>query len=500
MKAKSFYITVFVTVSCLAGCKKFLSEDPKGIVAPANFYRTDDECRTAVNGIYAYLYNIFTSPNFMVMTEGGGDLIWQNNNQAPDAIFTYSPAAPGYGEIIWTNAYAGIMNANTSIYYIEKAPISDTSKANFLGQAKFLRALYYYFLTSTFKDVSYYTDPLLTEDAVNKVSQLPRINVDTIRKAMISDLSAIAGDLPLTATGTNTGRLTKGAALALLMKYALWEKDWQTAIDAGESIVTDKKYQLLANYQDVFANENTAESIFEIQYKYDVNGIQRTHNIPSYCMPTPRTGTTAVYDGVNLGNNAITTYGNILPSSILISLYKKDSLYDTRRTVVLGYSYNGTTFKRVIDYNKPWLGIKFWDLTMNNLSSGKNLVYLRYSDVLLMLSEAYNEQVNPSKALTYLNQVRKRAITVNYNYTNTNIDSLRQEIMDERGRELAGEYQRRWDLIRWGIFYSAVSAKFQVDRPSGVDISFLKSTDDYYPLPYQEIVKNPALAQNPGYN
>ena len=497
MKTKSFYIAFFVAISCVCGCKKFLTETPKGIVAPANFYQSDDECRTAVNGIYAYLYNIFTSPTFLVMTEGGGDLIWQNNNQAPDAIFSYSPAAPGYGEIIWTNAYAGIMNANTSIYYIEKAPISDTSKANFLGQAKFLRALYYYFLTCTFNDVPYYTDPLLTEEAVNRISQMPRTNVDTIRKAMIKELSAIAGDLPLTATGTNTGRATKGAALALLMKYALWEKDWQTTISAGESIVTDKKYQLLTSYQNVFATDNTAESIFEIQYKYDVNGIQRTHNIPSYCMPTPRTGTTAVYDGVNLGNNAITTYGNILPSTILINLYK-DSLHDTRRNVVLGYSYNGVNFRRYIDYAKPWLGIKFWDLTMNNLSSGKNLVYLRYSDVLLMLSEAYNENGNSSKSLTYLNQVRKRAATADY--ADTNIDSLRQEVRDERGRELAGEYQRRWDLIRWGIFYSAVSAKFQVDRPSGVDVSFLQTTDDYYPLPYQEVVKNPALTQNPGYN
>jgi hypothetical protein len=494
MKKIAFYlILIIIPIIIISGCKKALTEHPKSFVSPSNFFQTADEDEAAVNAVYSVLYDFFSNWQFLEVTDGTSDLMWANVGSTFDGTFSYDPSAPGFGASIWEDGYQGILYANNAIYGIAHSPVDTASKKSMIAEAKFLRALYYFFLTNTFNDVPYWSFPLNTEARVTEVSKLPRKDATAIRDSLIADLQSCANDLPLKQTGDNTGRITQGAALALLQKIALFNKKWQIAIDAGEQIVQENKYQLLPNYADIFDTKNNAESIFEIQYDFSISGgIQRSQSIPSYCMPSRHKKGTTVYDGVDLGTKAATTYGDIRPTHILVGLYT-DSM-DTRKNVVLGYGYNGQVFNLYKTTGMPWLGPKFWYLSVNNLASGKNLRYLRYADVLLMLAEAYNETGNTTKSLVYLNQVRERAHIPDF--VSADQDSLRQVIRDERGWELAGEYQRRWNLIRWGIWYDALKKTAQ-DNPNGAPN--LKPYKQYYPIPENEIIKNENLKQNPGY-
>lgn len=494
MKKITFYpITILVLLITISGCKKTLTEHPTSFVSPSNFFQTAQEDEAAVNAVYSVLYKFFSNAQFLEETDGATDLMWVNTSTSFDGTFSYNPGFPGFGANAWQYGYQGVLYANNTIYGIKNSPVDTAAKKSMIAEATFLKDLYYFFLTNTFNGVPYWTFPLNTAARVSKVSNLPRTGADTIRDSLIADLQACAGNLPLTQTGANTGRVTQGAALALLEKIALFNKDWQTSINAGEEIVKEGQYKLLPTYADIFNIKNNAESIFEIQYDYNIaGGVQVSQQNPSYCMPGNHKAGTSLYDGVDLGTKAATSYGDILPTHVLVDLYK-DSV-DTRKDDVLGFGYNGKLFNRYKTTGMPWLGPKFWDLSVVNLASGKDIIYLRYADVLLMLAEAYNEIGNTTKSLSYLNQVRERAHIPDY--TNTNQDSLRQEIQDERGRELAGDYQRRWDLIRWGIWYDALKETAK-DNPIGA--ANLEVYKQFYPIPENEIIKNPYLTQNPGY-
>jgi hypothetical protein len=494
MKKVIFYLIISASLLIIIpGCKKALTEHPKSFVSPSNFFQTADEDEAAVNAVYSVLYSFFSNWQFLEVTDGTSDLMWVNVGSTFDGTFAYDPSAPGFGASIWQYGYQGILYANNTIYGIEHSPVDNTLKKPMIAEAKFLRALYYFFLTNTFNDVPYWSFPLNTEDRVTEVSKLSRTAASVIRDSLIADLKGCAGDLPLQQKGDNTGRATQGAALALLEKIALFNKNWQVAIDAGEQIVQENQYKLLPDYADIFNTKNNAESIFEVQYSYSISGgVQRSQQIPSYCMPGGHVKGTSIYDGVDLGTKAATTYGDIRPTHVLVGLYTDSN--DIRKNVVLGYGYNGQVFNLYKTTGMPWLGPKFWDLSVNNLASGKNLRYLRYADVLLMLAEAYNEAGNTDKSLSYLNQIRERAHIPDF--ISTDQDSIRQEIRDEQGRELAGEYQRRWNLVRWGIWYDALKGTAE-DNPNGA--ANLQPYKQYYPIPENEIIKNSNLAQNPGY-
>lgn len=492
MKKLIYNIIFLICLTICVGCKKALDEHPKSFVNPAEFYNTAEEAQSGVNGIYAVLYDFFSPTSFFILTESASDLMYTTAGTDFNGQFSYSPAAPGVGTLVWSSGYKGILYANNTIYGIENSPLSDEAKKPLIAEAKFLRSLFYFFLTNTFDDVPYWDFALNTENKVDEVSVLPRTNASEIRKKLIADLKLFSKDLPLIATGVNTGRITKGAALALLTKIALFEKDWQSAIDAGEEIIKDNNYKLLNSYADVFKSKNNEESIFEIQFSYSATGVKRSHTLSSNCMPAPRVGTTMVYDGVDIGTNSVTTYGNTLPTRVMIGLFTDPK--DTRKDVALAYSFKGKTFNRFTKTGLPWLGVKFWDFTAENLASDRNLTYLRYADVLLMLSEAYNEKSNPDQALKYLNLIKKRALVDEF--TNTDQTAIRLELRNERGRELAGEFHRRWDLVRWGVFFEEVK-KTNLDNPSGV--KNLKPYHGFYPIPDMERIKNTNLSQNDGY-
>lgn len=490
--------TLLVTMLCMSSCSKFLEEDPSGFVSPGNFFQSESQCIAALNGCYTQLNNIFAS-DLLIAIEGVTDLAYLNSSQL-DAKLEISPANPGMGDNIWTACYTGIMYCNAAINGIQHASIAEDRKPALIAEAVVLRALYYYVLTSSFNDVPYYTDDISDLGTLEEVARIGRMSATDTRHALIAELQEYAPHLPQQRTSeVPQNRVSAPMAYMLIGKLALWNKDYAVCAAAMEEI--RKLYGQLAQYpltDTYFRNKNTAESIFEVQYTWSAAGLKKTSQVACFFTPSKTAGTN-IYDGVpipELGADA-NPYVSVLPTEYFISLY---DYTDPRKEIIMATTYNGQLFKRPMQNNgtgKPWMGPKFWCPGMSNVADGNNQKVFRYADALLMLAEAANETGDVALAMQCINEVKRRANTDFELKTYPGRTEFLAELKKERARELMGEYGRKWDLVRWGDFFRAVS------ETSAMEYEVLKNNlrpfHEYYPIPDKEVVRSGGVLTNPTY-
>lgn len=487
-----------LTATTLSSCKKSLTEKAEDFVTPDQFFKNENQCIAALNGCYNPFNAIFTS-GLMLANEAATDLAFLNSSYI-DARFEISPANPGMGKALWTNCYQGIMYCNAAIAGIQRSPVADARKKALAAEGVTLRAMYYYILTSTFGDVPFYEDDVASLEILNKVAQLGRMSAINTRKALIAELQAAAPSLPAQRTSDIPGnRVSSSMAYMLIAKMAVWNKDYATGLAATKEI--QKVYGQLAQYpltDTYFRNKNTPESIFEVQFTWSVSGLKKTTNIACFFTPS-KTASQAVYDGVTITElgAAANPYTSITPTAYFMSLY---DVYDPRRNIILGYTYNGTYFKRPMSANgtgKPWMGPKFWCPGMDNASDGNNQKVFRYADALLLMAECANETGDQATAMSAINEVKGRA-SASYVLTSyPGKDAFFEELKAERARELMGEYTRKWDLVRWGIFYASVKATSATEFPV-VDAN-LRPYHEYYPISDSEVSRTDGRLTNPAY-
>lgn len=495
LKSKYIIISIFSLACLQVSCEKTLTEDPQSIIAPDAFFTTVDQCRQATNGVYSHLPGIFNQAGFWSTTMAGTDLFMNQGGSATiEAIqdYNFSSATEANSHAVWKTCYAAIKDANFALSRISGSAVDEQSKKQFLGEIKFLRAMYYYMLTNTFGDVPLWLEELNIEE----ISTLARTPLEEVRSQMILDLQEAAADLPQSYDQANTGRVTSGAALTLLAKVYLFKKDWQNAYETA-NLVKESGYILLPKYADLYdpynKSKNNKESIFEIQYLRSAETNQNfiVNSYYSYFFPTGD-ATGGTYAGVNFGTTILQSYPQFYPTQYLIDLFEEQ---DGRREVALAWGFNGKEFNRGSKGNRPWFGPKFWDLTANRTASDKNFYFLRYADVIMIIAEAANELGNNGQAITHLNMIKNRAGLPQV--SGLNQGQLRDLIMEERAREFVGEFQRKWDLSRWGKLTQAMK-NIEVDNADGA--KNVKAHHILFPIPYDEIVKNGNLTQNTGYN
>jgi len=496
MLKSKFIIISILSLACMqVSCEKTLTEDPQSIIAPDAFFTTVDQCRQATNGVYSHLPGIFNQSGFWSTTMAGTDLFMNQGGSATiEAIqdYNFSSATEANSHVVWKTCYAAIKDANFALSRISGSAIDEQSKKQFLGEIKFLRAMYYYLLTNTFGDVPLWLEELKIEE----ISILARTPVEEVRSQMILDLQEAAADLPQSYDQANTGRVTKGAALTLLAKVYLFKKDWQNAYETA-NLVKESGYILLPKYADLYdpynKSKNNKESIFEIQYLRSAETNQNfvINSYYTYFFPTGD-ATGGTYAGVNFGTTILQSYPQFYPTEYLINLFEEQ---DGRREVTLAWGFNGKEFNRGSKGNRPWFGPKFWDLTANRTASEKNFYFLRYADVIMIIAEAANELGNNGQAITHLNMIKNRAGLPQV--SGLNQGQLRDLIMEERAREFVGEFQRKWDLSRWDKLTQAMK-NIEADNADGA--KNVKAHHVLFPIPYDEIVKNGNLTQNTGYN
>jgi hypothetical protein len=373
---------------------------------------------------------------------------------------------------------------------ISNASVSAAVRQQVVGQAQFLRAYYYFQLATIYGNV-----PLRLKVETPAELQSPALPQAQIYAQVEADCQAAMAALPATWTGTDVGRATKGAAMALLAKTYLYEQKWQLAAQTAQAVEALGTYSLLPVFANNFraATKNNAEAIFSVQHTSGLSPNQGT-NLNQWFAPRPQNG-----------------YGFFLPTQSLVNNFERTSagVVDPRLDYSVGRA--GQSFFGV-PFDATWSSTGYvskkhlqplTEIPTTTKGDGNlNFQAIRYAEVLLINAEASNEVGNSANALKALNQVRKRA-RESYLYDNTLPNSgavptgllpdltltdqgqLRDAIRRERRAEMALEFQRFFDIVRYGQTYAQQAL---ADRPN-----FNYSRNRFYPIPQSERDTNKGL-------
>lgn len=481
-----------------------LEEDTSTVISPKNFYKDASQIKGGLNSLYYPLTYIYRF-EFMIALEGSTDLASTDGSKQKDAQLLINPADPGCGDRVWQYCYVGIRNAASTLAGIERSPLEYKDKVDFIGEAKIMRAFYYYILTSFFGDVPFYLDYIETVEDQTRIGKLPRMSATETRKALIEELLEIVPQMVQIRTcdipqgDTRPGRATASMGWMLIAKMAMWDKDWDTALEALSKI--EKLYGNLKSYdlEDIqFSRKLTPESIFEVQHAYAKGGVSMAGNVATVCLPQRNGGTGNVFDGVKidtLGTEA-TAYTPLRPTAYMKETIMPTRNTDRRRNLNMVRSW-GTDDKGNPCYfanSHTWMGPKFWCYNMYTTNDSNNYPIFRYADALLMMAECYCEKKNIPDAVRYYNMIHSRATSSNYSLSESYL-TLQDEIRKERARELFGEFQRKFDLVRWGIWYTNTKA---YNAYSTLQNS-IEPCHEYYPIPDSQVLASGGALDNDEY-
>ncbi|WP_416445205.1 RagB/SusD family nutrient uptake outer membrane protein [Leeuwenhoekiella sp. A16] len=465
-------IYVLLATFLLAGCDDFVEEVE--VVAPtaeeSGEVFTPTQFITGVYGrhtdfSYAFAYLGITEIISDNADKGSSPTDTGTDKHLLDGL-TYTSTSPSFRDM-WTQWYKTIGRATLAIEYTQDyEPINEDLRQRLIGEAKFLRALNYFWLVRGFGDVP-----------IQEVNLVDRAPVSEVYAYIEQDLIDAAASLP--AKGdyavADIGRATRGAAQGLLAKVYLYEKKWQQAADMANAVINSGDYALEPDYATVWraSTENGPESLFELQARGEIIA----HGIQQYSQTQGARGPSGWGWGFNTPSedllNAFNEAGDTVRRDATI-IFAGETLFDGREvsSSVENPRYNEKAYSSA----NPGAG-----------ESDKNIRILRYAEILLIEAEALNELGQSAAALGPLNLVRER---VNLpDITTTDQGALRQMIWNERRLELAFEHDRWFDLIRTGQAESVMTAL-------GLPFS---EKNKLFPIPNDQLIQTPEMTQNPGW-
>jgi len=554
---KKHYILFLLAAICawlLSSCKKYYESVPVEAVTNDYIWDTKDS-----NGIYAsqYLFEIYAS------LPDGANRISKDYLDAgsDDAVTSQTIAAPitllatngitifNNPDDAWAGSYSAIRKASDFLNNFSRVPLKNKDEKKYwFGEARMLRAFFYWELVKRYGGV-----PLLG-DSVKGLKddiQVPRSSFERCVNYIVAECNRAKDSLredPV--SDADYGRLTKDAAQALKTRVLLFAASklynggntgdslngyssydmnrWGLAADAAKAIMDEGKYSLQPKFTDIFILERSQEVIYG---KTNTLGtFTESQNGPINYGTAPASGNTSPTQEL------VDAYGmaNGLEINDAGSGYNPNDPY-AKRDPRLGYTvlYNGAmwlsvplqTFIGGVNrpggttvqtqtgyYMRKFLG-NFENATAYE-NHARDWIYFRFADVLLTYAEAKNELSGPSEdVFVAVDSVRKRAGLSPYAIDRgISQDSLRTIIRNERHKELAFEEQRYWDIRRWKI----AGAVYNSHPLHGMDITktpdgliynitpvltsaFDESRMYFYPIPYNEVVSNENMRQNPGW-
>ena len=537
---KNKIIILFVLFFC-ASCN--MDEKPTSFVNRTNFYYNEPQCISALNACYIPIASIYV-PNYMLALEGCTD-IWHSYSSTVDAVLDVTPAKPQVGATIWLQAYRGVMRCNECVECISTCGLAPEKKNPLQAEARVLRALYYYNLTSFFGGVPFYKEMVADDQTLMRIRQLPRTDPNVIRDDLYDDLKynalpyfTVENGRKVRASEAPSQRVGYALALMLMGKMALWNEEYDKALEPlllleelyGE--FNEERYPL----KDImWRYKNTMESIFEVQHDWSKTGVQYAGQVANIMTPTnspsPDDPSIRLYDGVQIPElgNEVTSWNSLRANNIygifrpatgttktensgyvdmicnpLPLTYADDyNVADGRyyialdqeavatgmirgkkvdRRVYLNFSLGnletGELHNITRRYGVGWAGPKFWCPNEIQAYDSNNYKIFRYADALLMIAECYIGLDNADEAMRYINMVRARAgVDPVTNFTG--YEALTAFLRCERARELGGEFQRKFDLVRWGVWYEQTK-----DNTNNGNLAIrIKPCHRYYPIP-----------------
>ncbi len=542
MKKYLSIIAAALLMGSFSSCSDFLDRYPLEELSDESFWKTEKDAEMAVSNLYNVLptWDVDEAINSDDAVHG---IKWAAGNQSKGV---YDPS--DYG---WSGEYGYIRQANLILEKIQEMDLSEDAYKKLEGQARFFRAYTYFTLIRSFGAVPYIDKPLELTDVEN-ITRTPK---DEVYAKVMEDFDIAIADLPVQWDETNSGRITKGAAMAMKARAALYYNNWQTAMDEAKKVMDLGQYELYdkdntGRYKELFweVADGCDEFILSVQY----NAPTRTHYLIGWeCFPTlgwgglnPTQSLVDAFEDINgapIANSTIydstNPFANRDPRLEVNVLHDGETMYGVTIKVAPLSSSGNTGIGQHGDatatgyYQQKWLDPSI-DPQSTGWDMGKDWVVIRYAEVLLTYAEAKNElsPLDPS-AFDAVNQVRRRVGMPDLQNTDPTKptycgtqDDLRKRIWNEWRVEFALEGgKRQWDIRRWGIAKDVLNAPFEglrytlVDDPNAPKgdngkkcILYvgepLKLTGSHYedhnyllPIPQTEIDLNPKLEQNPGY-
>ncbi|WP_297906437.1 RagB/SusD family nutrient uptake outer membrane protein [uncultured Parabacteroides sp.] len=473
----------------------FLDEKPVDRLVEDNFYASEQDAQAAVDAAYQQLNGIYNRCMYMLCDltcDGMKNGLGMPNSNLQDLEFLRHTSENTFISDMWQNNYAGIMKANAAINNIPSITMNPELQQRLIGEAKFLRALYYFNLVRFWGDVPLVTRLETIDDAMG-----PRVAKEQIFEQILSDLAEAEEILPYPSeyTSADIGRVTKGAAKILAGKVYLTKGDFANAKDKLAEVVEHESsygYGLHVNYGDNWNLETEAgkEAVFYIEYKANPfpNNGEMSMVGPKYSIPETV--------GVQGSNEAD------IPTMELNDAFEEN---DKRKNVNMRTHYTNFQNGKELVSSIPLFG-KYWQ---EGISAAKfceiNMHIIRYSDALLMYAEALNEVGESAKAHEVLNRVRERAFgDSSGNYSGLSKDEFRQVILKERFLEFPIEGHRWFDLVRMGVFVTRMKehSAYEASIAENNKTDIAKNIKDHMvlmPIPQRELDLNPELNQNPGW-
>lgn len=543
---KIVYIFIIASTLLFACNDEFLDRKPYDALSSSNIWTSDANATMAVNGIY----------NALNRSNAFGDYFLNFSNLGPDGTthnggsiqMGTSTSREGLYLNVYTDLYRVITYSNDAIANLEdNDAISDELAARLIGEAKFMRGLSYFYLWQLYGGVIILKEPVLPSK-----TYLPRNSEEEVIELVISDFTDAISRLPVSYTGDDNGRVTKGAAIAMLGKTYLFDEQWDKAATEFSKLMTSPyNYELHPEYYQLFDFkwENNREVVFALQQvmepnlgsDYDMWYGGRSNNSGGWSLGTASFLAVSNYiykDGSVINMSAMPQreeYSSEYEYGLdLIPWYQEtfaEESVDKRvhgNILMPGFTFIGRNNEEFIlnwpynehandepyrAYRPTWSGtaLFLWRKLVNvgeenqlRWDSPNDLPFIRFADVLLMYAEAANEASGvTSDVYNAVNAVRNRAGVADLP-EGLNKDQMRIEIRRERIKEFAGEGHPFFDVRRWKTAAtddSIFGLNHDVLDFRGMKLYTRKFEEkDYlWPIPEQEREINTNLDQNPGW-
>ena len=560
MRKTNIYVAALCAVMGLGSCSDYLEKNPLSGPSDQSFLATQSEMEMALAGCYERLWLDWETATFFLMLDEASDIGYERNTSALQVMA--QGAADAKNDLAlnyWKSFYQGISRCNYLLENMSRGEAATPAAeyARIKAEARFLRALYYSYLIELYGDV-----PLVTESLTLETSQQPRTPKSEVVDFILKEYTEAANDLP-SENNPTSGHATKGAALALKARTALYNERWQEAISASQAVMDMEgtEYTIESDYSKLFRYEGqtSKEVIFSVQYLLGTkthalyrlfgsrNALAHTNKKPAYQLTDawectdgkqidesplfdpkhpyenrdPRLGYTLAVSGSEFLGYQFETHGDSLQCWNYMTNQRVDNLEATHAYA----TFTGVCWRK-------YANIEDKD-AINDCQM--NTILIRYPEVLLTYAEAKVKagEVDAS-VLAAINKVRQRPSVNMPPITTTDPNELFYAIARERKYEFAGEGLRLFDIRRWKIAEVVMNqpllgrmkksypdkaprvdewgTAFYDDIPIAangesadfkmrlVDIrKFDKNRDYVWPIPYIERQTNPSLTQNLNY-
>lgn len=518
------------------GCtENFFDKQPLNAVSDGTFWQTEQDAQLALVGCYntgaGWRGEDFWTPRsllYLDLMAGNGSEKELIPDHVTDGTLTSAYWVTG---AYWEHSYEKIAACNNFLDHIEAVEMDETQKSMMTAEIRTLRAYEYFNLALYFGDVPL-IETVLTIAEANSVSRTAKSEVWTFVE---TELKESVPHLPATRPDSENGRITAGAALAILGRMQMADNNWDDAAASYKTIIDSEAYSIDPRYRELFweDNELSNEIVLSSQYQQDVYG----HVMLQYLYPETWGGwhqfspynelvkEFECIDGQTIDESPLydwqNPYRNRDPRLLYTILVSDTSTFKGTTYV----SRPGTTSPDRFGKYAAWSGYsisKFMDenFSGNLMNYGGNFSIIRYAEVLLSYLESMLESGAPiDQALLdeTINLVRGRDAVQMPAVTTLDTDELREIIRRERRVEFAFEGLRYYDILRWGIAAEELNRQFTgmkltndpenyTDFPvdgEGYFIyqkrNFKEGINELWPIPQSERDINKNLTQNPEY-